>query len=211
KIYGIGRIGKHSLSSIDNVLYVKGLKHNILSISQLCDSGKRKNNLYKIDLADLTNQNVTYLVSINDDLSTWHKKLGHASLTLISKLKKHNLLRSLPSLYTKLIYYVMPIKRGNKSETPRIVTYLFVWAYQDCLIRWKKYYGLMTILDGHRLCSFPPRMSFSRSSLYFENIFKILEVIRILLSFIAHHNMRLHLMDVKCTFLNYIINEVFVK
>ena len=39
KIIGIGKIGKGSLPSIDNVLFVKGLKHNLLSISQLCDSG----------------------------------------------------------------------------------------------------------------------------------------------------------------------------
>ena len=39
KIVGIGKIGKHPFSSIDNVLLVEGLKHNLLSISQLCDSG----------------------------------------------------------------------------------------------------------------------------------------------------------------------------
>ncbi|RDY11391.1 hypothetical protein CR513_03946, partial [Mucuna pruriens] len=33
------RISKHSFLSIDKVLFVKGLKRNILSISQLCDSG----------------------------------------------------------------------------------------------------------------------------------------------------------------------------
>nr|KYP40622.1 hypothetical protein KK1_038044 [Cajanus cajan] len=38
-IMGIGKIGINSSISIDNVLYVKGLTHNLLSISQLCDSG----------------------------------------------------------------------------------------------------------------------------------------------------------------------------
>ena len=87
KIVGIGKIGKHPFPSIDNVLLVEGLKHNLLSISQLCDSGsnvsfnqgecivknsdgsilfiaKRQNNLYKIDLEDLSDQNVSCLVSI---------------------------------------------------------------------------------------------------------------------------------------------------
>ncbi|RDX73322.1 hypothetical protein CR513_47096, partial [Mucuna pruriens] len=90
KIVGVGRISKHSFPSIDNVLFVEGLKHNLLSTSQLCDSGynvsfnkgeyivkdhnsllifsaKRQNNLYKINLTNLINQNVTYLVSINND------------------------------------------------------------------------------------------------------------------------------------------------
>ncbi|RDX73858.1 hypothetical protein CR513_46471, partial [Mucuna pruriens] len=50
-------------------------KYDLLSISKLYDSGydvsfnKEEciNNLYKINLIDLTNQNVTCLVSINDD------------------------------------------------------------------------------------------------------------------------------------------------
>ncbi|VFQ86435.1 unnamed protein product [Cuscuta campestris] len=41
KIIGIGSVGKSENSSIDNVLLVKGLKHNLLSISQLCDKGNR--------------------------------------------------------------------------------------------------------------------------------------------------------------------------
>ena len=34
-----GSIGNNSSSLIENVLLVDGLKHNILSISQLCDKG----------------------------------------------------------------------------------------------------------------------------------------------------------------------------
>ncbi|VFQ83106.1 unnamed protein product [Cuscuta campestris] len=41
KIIGIGSVGKNETSSIDNVISVKGLKHNLLSISQLCDKGNR--------------------------------------------------------------------------------------------------------------------------------------------------------------------------
>ncbi|RDX71112.1 hypothetical protein CR513_49577, partial [Mucuna pruriens] len=108
KIVGVGRIGKRPFLSINNVLYVKVLKHNLLSISQLCDSGydvsfnkgECINNLY-IDLTNLANQNVTCLMSINDDWWTWHKKLGHASLRLISKLKKHNLVRGQRIVRTK--------------------------------------------------------------------------------------------------------------
>ncbi|KAK8625938.1 hypothetical protein V6N13_057093 [Hibiscus sabdariffa] len=39
-IEGIGSIGNHSSILIDDVFYVNGLKHNLLSISQLCDKGK---------------------------------------------------------------------------------------------------------------------------------------------------------------------------
>jgi hypothetical protein len=40
QIKGIGKIGKNS-ASIDSVLFVSGLKYNLLSISQLCDKGLR--------------------------------------------------------------------------------------------------------------------------------------------------------------------------
>ncbi|MBN8161646.1 hypothetical protein J0J28_23045 [Vibrio vulnificus] len=37
KIIGIGKVGKEPLPTIDNVLLVDGLMHNLLSVSQLCD------------------------------------------------------------------------------------------------------------------------------------------------------------------------------
>ena len=37
KIIGIGEIGNPQSISIHHVLFIDGLKHNLLSISQLCD------------------------------------------------------------------------------------------------------------------------------------------------------------------------------
>ncbi|RDX77582.1 hypothetical protein CR513_42270, partial [Mucuna pruriens] len=68
KIVGIGRIGEYPFPSIDNVLFIEGLKHKLLSISQLCDN--------------------EYDVFFNKRECI---KLEHAGLKLISKLKKHNL------------------------------------------------------------------------------------------------------------------------
>ncbi len=39
QIVDIGKVGKKNSTSIENVFYVKRLKHNLLSISQFCDSG----------------------------------------------------------------------------------------------------------------------------------------------------------------------------
>ena len=78
KIRGKGTIGKPNSAKIENVQYVEGLKHNLLSISQLCDSGfevvfkpdicevrqtssnklffsgSRRNNLYVLELNDMS-------------------------------------------------------------------------------------------------------------------------------------------------------------
>jgi len=39
KITGVGKIGKSHSHSIDNVYLVDGLKHNLLTVSQLCHGG----------------------------------------------------------------------------------------------------------------------------------------------------------------------------
>ena len=39
KIIGIGQVCKKDSTYIKNILLVDGLKHNILSVSQLCDKG----------------------------------------------------------------------------------------------------------------------------------------------------------------------------
>ena len=83
KIVAIGKVGKSFSSFINDVLLVDGLKHNLLSISQLCDLGyevifrkldcliiweksgeilfeaKRYNNVYGLTLEDLKDQKVT--------------------------------------------------------------------------------------------------------------------------------------------------------
>ena len=82
---------------------VDGLRRNLLSTSQFCDSGydvmfdktnctiinkndkfivfkgKRKNNVYKINFSELVDQKVVYLLSVNDKKWQWHRSLGHAN------------------------------------------------------------------------------------------------------------------------------------
>jgi len=109
KIFGTGTIGNFSIS-INNVWYVDGLRHNLLSISQFCDNGydvmfeknnctvinkddqsiifkgKRRSNVYKIIFSELTDQKVLCLLSMSDKKWLWHRRLGHANWRLISKL-----------------------------------------------------------------------------------------------------------------------------
>ena len=91
-IRGKGVIGKNDSSSIHNVLFVDGLKHNLLSVSQLCDNGlrvvfeskgvlitsiesneivfvgHRYGNVYVIFLDDLSRHNVCFMAMKQDDL-----------------------------------------------------------------------------------------------------------------------------------------------
>jgi len=121
KIIGTGTIGNSSIS-INNVWLVDGLRHNLLSISQFCDNGydvlfvknnctvinkddqskvfkgKRRNNVYKINFSELTDQKVLCLLLMSDKKWLWHRRLGHANWRLISKLSKLQLVRGLPNI-----------------------------------------------------------------------------------------------------------------
>jgi len=121
KIIGIGTIGNSSIS-INNVLLVDGLEHNLLSISQFCDNGydvmfektnctatnkdnksivfkgKRVENVNKFNFSELVDQKVICLLSMNDKKWVWHRRLGHANWRLISKLSKLKLVKGLPNI-----------------------------------------------------------------------------------------------------------------
>lgn len=43
KILGVGKFGTPPITTIDDFLYFEGLKHNLLSIGQLCDKGLKIN------------------------------------------------------------------------------------------------------------------------------------------------------------------------
>jgi len=43
RILGRGNVGTEKSTTIENVLYVEGLKRSLLSISQLCDKGYKVN------------------------------------------------------------------------------------------------------------------------------------------------------------------------
>ena len=119
-IIGIGKVGKEPLPTIDNVLLVDSLRHNLLSVSQLCDLdyqvkfesshclvtkndniafvGIRQGNVYVVNLHDEHSFNEKCLVTLDDNAYLWHRKLGHAPLQLISKLAKNDVVRGLPKI-----------------------------------------------------------------------------------------------------------------
>ena len=120
QIKGKGTIGKNNSAKIEDVQYVEGLKHNLLSISQLCDSGfevifkpnicevkqvttgnifftgSRMKNLYVLFLDDIPAESC--FMSIDKDKWIWHKRAGHVSMKTISKISQLDLVRGLPKI-----------------------------------------------------------------------------------------------------------------
>ena len=121
RIIGHGSIGNNSSSLIENFLLVDGLKHNLLSISQLCHKGfkvifesshciikdsqndkiifigHRNENVYTIDISKYEGHNRCFS-SMHDESWLWHRRLGHVNMNLITQLNKNELVRGLPKI-----------------------------------------------------------------------------------------------------------------
>ena len=104
-----GKIGRSDEHSIDKVYYVEVLRHNLLSISQLCDKGKkvifrfsdvevinlntqklvltgnRDKHVYTVYTSTISDKNLVCLGVLDKYPLLWHKRLGHASHVQLNK------------------------------------------------------------------------------------------------------------------------------
>ncbi|XP_021773516.1 uncharacterized protein LOC110737464 [Chenopodium quinoa] len=64
--------------------------------------GTRKGDTYVVDLNEVPNSSLTCLTVIEDDPLLWHKRFGHASITLLDKLRSKELVEGLPCI--KFLY-----------------------------------------------------------------------------------------------------------
>ncbi|XP_057986698.1 uncharacterized protein LOC131171245 [Hevea brasiliensis] len=83
KIVGIGKVGKENSPILDKVLLVDGLKHNLLSVSQLCDKG-----------CGVVFESKSCFVSRMSD----NKMLAHASMDLLANFNKDEIVDGLPKI-----------------------------------------------------------------------------------------------------------------
>ena len=139
KIIGIGSIGTGNWT-LNDVYFVVGLKHNLISISQLCDAGydvkfdsknchiirtldhstvckgNRKGNLYFFDFHSFT-PGTHCLTASESSSQLWHRRLGHICMDTISKLSRKELIRGLPSHKLKLDRLCDACERGKHSKS----------------------------------------------------------------------------------------------
>jgi len=146
RILGRGSIGDKSILLIHDVLYVKGLKHNLLNISQLCDKGyqvifktnsceiclpnskevmligKRINNVYLLNIYSPCS--IGCLLSKHDESWLWHRRIAHIHMNHLKKLISKDLVIGLPKLKFETTF-MKHVKRGNKLKIPSILKMLF--------------------------------------------------------------------------------------
>ena len=119
RIIGQGNIGNDTSSLIESVFLVDGLKHNLLSISQLCDKsfkvifeashyiikdiqndktifmGHRCDNVYAINISKYDGHDRCFS-SMHDQSWLWHRRLGQLTWTSFPNSTKMNLLEAFP-------------------------------------------------------------------------------------------------------------------
>ncbi|GKB22236.1 putative ribonuclease H-like domain-containing protein, partial [Tanacetum coccineum] len=99
RITGKGTIKTDKLD-FDDVYFVKELKFNLFSVSQMYDKKiPRQDNMYSFDMKNIVpKDSLTCLVAkaISDESMLWHRRLGHINFKNINKLVKENLVRDLP-------------------------------------------------------------------------------------------------------------------
>ena len=117
---GYGNINCNNVV-FQNVSYVKGLKHNLISISQLCDadyevhftkkegrvvnidknivlSASRKDDIYVLDMfsSDKALMQCFFTKSQTNLSWIWHKRFSHLNFKNLSKISNQDLVRGLP-------------------------------------------------------------------------------------------------------------------
>ena len=121
EINGIGKLLCTGLPRLNDVLLVKSLTANLISISQLCDQGLKvhftkpeclvtdeknvflmrgvmsKDNCY-IWVFQETSYSSTCLMTKEDEVKLWHKKVGHLNLKDMKKIMSEEAIKYLQKL-----------------------------------------------------------------------------------------------------------------
>ena len=142
---GSGRIeGKGIVTLINgkgkaqDALLVDGLKHNLLSVSQICDQGhkfvfstkdceirnsasgklvaKGVRTTYNIYILNKIQEDKCYL-SQTDESWLWHKRLGHASFDNLININKIKAVQDIPKLFKPNQGVCGPFQHGKQTRT----------------------------------------------------------------------------------------------
>jgi hypothetical protein len=136
KVLGTGVIKVNDCFILNDVALVDRLRHNLLSVSQLCDadfsvlfcksdshvldsSGKRVcgisriGNVFQADFSSAQSSLRCLISQSSSELWKWHRRLGHLSFDLLCRLSGLGLLRGLPLLKFESDLVSSPCRHGK--------------------------------------------------------------------------------------------------
>src|SRR5436190_13884533 len=99
------------------IMYCLIMEHAIYMtyMKNIFAMGTRERNIYFIDIHNVKNN--TCLITTNDELHLWHKRLGHINIKTISKLSKYELVRGIPKFTSKNIDLCDTCQLGKQVKT----------------------------------------------------------------------------------------------
>ncbi|GJU11943.1 retrovirus-related pol polyprotein from transposon TNT 1-94 [Tanacetum coccineum] len=138
--YGDYQIGNVTIS---RVYYVEGLKHNLFSVKQFCDSnlevafrqhtcfirnlegldlltGSRGDNLYTLSLGDMMASSLIFLLlkATKTKSWLWHRRFSHLNFGTINHLARHGHVRGLPKLKFEKDHLCSAYAMGKSKKKP---------------------------------------------------------------------------------------------
>jgi len=140
RILGVGDIEGDDDVIIRDVLLMDGLKHSLLSISQLCDKGyritfepdlclitdsktsetmlvgKRVHNVYMLNVSCITSS-MNCLLSRNDKTWLWHRRLDHIHKHHLNKLALKELVIGFPKLKFERDKLCEACQKGKQTKS----------------------------------------------------------------------------------------------
>jgi len=140
RILGVGDIGSENKVIIKDVLLVEGLKHSLLSISQLCDCGykitfeleqctvadsestetvlvgKRVSNVYMLNVSSII-PSMNCLLSRDNESWLWHRRLAHIHMHHLNKIASKNLVIGLPKLKFERNKLCEACQKGKQTKS----------------------------------------------------------------------------------------------
>jgi hypothetical protein len=138
KIKGKGMVSlSNGKGKEQDVMLVDGLKHNLLSVIQMCDRGcellfaskdcKIKYvNSGQVVAEGIRTENNVYVLKENreechlrkhDEILLWHKRLGHLNFNHLIKLKNLEAVKDLPRISKPQDSVCKPCQVGKKNKT----------------------------------------------------------------------------------------------
>nr|GEY73910.1 copia protein [Tanacetum cinerariifolium] len=188
-----------SYKAIDggNVVFRSNTKSKIIGKGQICDKK------YKVLFSNTGSEILKDDITIDDTLTLWHRRLGHANMRLIQSLSSKELVRNLPKLkYESHFCDACNIEKQNpKMSKKPYKTKVGTMAMQEELNQFKTndVWNLVPPPDNQTIIG----IDFDETYAHVAR----LESIRILHAYACAHDFNLFQIDVKSAFLNGFINE----
>ena len=124
-------------AAIKNVLLIENMKHNLLSVSQMCDQGHiltftskdckiwREDSGKLVATASRTPNNIYMLDEIKrercclgkeDESWLWHRRMGHIHFGNLIKISKKQAVREMPEIKKPKIGMCEPCQHGKQTR-----------------------------------------------------------------------------------------------